>query len=266
MFLLTNNIKNGISSFFTLQTTSNCDHAQSWQLGFQDPATPIMEGIVDLHHDIMFFLVIICVFVLYLLFRVVFFYLATPSGENDNYFKVVHGKIIEIVWTVTPSFVLAAIAVPSFALVYSMDEIIDPAITLKAIGHQWYWSYEYSDYDSLYNESIAFDSYMIPEDELQEGQLRLLDVDNPIFLPTDTHVRLIVTSDDVLHCWTIPSFGVKIDACPGRLHQASIFIKREGTFYGQCSEICGVNHGFMPICVKAVPLDHYVAWVSSQFN
>ena len=109
---------------------------------------------------------------------------------------------------------------------------------------------------------------MIPEDELlqEQGQLRLLEVDNPIYLPIDTHVRLIVTSEDVLHSWTIPSFGVKIDACPGRLHQASLFIKREGSFYGQCSEICGVNHAFMPICVKAVPLDEYIAWVSSQLN
>ena len=243
-------------------TYSFCDHAQAWQLSFQDPATPIMEGIVDLHHDIMFFLVIVCVFVLYLLVRVVLNYLAT----KDNYYKVVHGKVIEIVWTVTPSFILAAIAVPSFALVYSMDEVTDPAITIKAVGHQWYWSYEYSDYNTSQNESIAFDSYMVPDDELEAGQLRLLDVDNPIYVPTETHIRLIVTSDDVLHSWTIPSFGVKVDACPGRLHQASMFIKREGTFYGQCSEICGVNHGFMPICVKAVPLDEYVAWVSSQLS
>ena len=126
--------------------------------------------------------------------------------------------------------------------------------------------YEYSDYNTAQNESLSFDSYMVAEDDLKEGQLRLLEVDNPIYLPVGTHVRLLVTSDDVLHSWALPSFGVKLDACPGRLNQTSIFIKREGTFYGQCSEICGVNHGFMPICVKAVPLDAYVSWVSSQFD
>lgn len=241
---------------------SSCDHPQAWQLGFQDTATPIAEGIVDLHHDIVFFLVIISVFVLYLLIRVVTMF----HEAKNNYIKIVHGKVIEIVWTITPSFILALIAIPSFALLYSMDEIIDPAVTVKAIGHQWYWSYEYSDYNTDTNESIAFDSYMIPDDELEEGQFRLLSVDNPIYLPIETHIRLIVTSDDVLHCWTVPSFGVKVDACPGRLNQSSIFIKREGTYYGQCSEICGINHGFMPICVKAVPLDDYVAWVSSQFD
>lgn len=154
--------------------------------------------------------------------------------------------------------------------------VCSESCTYGSVGGLWWPSwfcestqpYEYSDYNTSQNESIAFDSYMIPEDELlqEQGQLRLLEVDNPIYLPIDTHVRLIVTSEDVLHSWTIPSFGVKIDACPGRLHQASLFIKREGSFYGQCSEICGVNHAFMPICVKAVPLDEYIAWVSSQLN
>ena len=201
---------------------SFCDHAQPWQIGLQDPATPTMEGIIYLHHYIMFFLIITCVFVLFLLLRVVTHY----KHSNNNYLKIVHGKVIEIVWTITPSFVLAFIAVPSFALVYSMDEVIDPSVTIKAIGHQWYWSYEYSDYTSLNHDSIAFDSYMIPEDELQLGQLRLLEVDNPIYLPTDTHIRVIITSEDVLHSWAIPSFGLKLDACPGRLNQASLFIKR----------------------------------------
>ena len=165
-----------------------------------------------------------------------------------------------------PSIILAIIAIPSLALLYSLDEVTDPAITIKAVGHQWYWSYEYSDYNTSQNESIAFDSYMIPEDDLTEGQLRLLEVDNPIYLPVDTHVRVLITSEDVLHCWAVPSLAIKVDACPGRLNQTSLFIKREGTYYGQCSEICGVNHGFMPICVKAVPLEDYISWVSSQLE
>ena len=255
----------GANFYSSISTTSVhstlCDHPQPWQLGFQDTASPIAEGIIDLHHDVMFFMVIVCIFVLYLLVRVVLIF----DKSKNNFAKIVHGKVIEIVWTITPSFILAIIAIPSFALLYSMDEIIDPAITIKIIGHQWYWSYEYSDYCSQ-KENIAFDSYMIPEEDLQEGQIRLLEVDNPIFIPTNTHIRFLITSEDVLHSWTIPSFGVKVDACPGRLNQSSVFVNREGTFYGQCSEICGVNHGFMPICVKAVPLEEYISWVSSQFD
>lgn len=251
-------IENLFQSFFF----SKCDYALPWQLGFQDPATPIAEGIVDLHHDIMFFLTVICIFVCYILVRTVVLF----HSSKNNFVKLTHGKVIEIVWTIIPGLILAVIAIPSLALLYSLDEVTDPAITLKAVGHQWYWSYEYSDYNTSQNESIAFDSYMIPEEDLTEGQLRLLEVDNPIYLPVDTHVRVLITSEDVLHCWAVPSLAIKVDACPGRLNQTSLFIKREGTYYGQCSEICGVNHGFMPICVKAVPLDEYISWVSSQFD
>ena len=156
------------------------------------------------------------------------------------------------------------IAVPSFSLLYSVDEIIDPAITLKVIGHQWYWSYEYSDYVTQHGDSIEFDSYMIPESDLQQGQLRLLEVDNRLVLPVNTHIRVVVTSTDVLHCCAIPSFATKLDACPGRLNQTSLYIKREGTYYGQCSEICGINHGFMPIVVDAVSLNDYIDWISEK--
>jgi len=154
--------------------------------------------------------------------------------------------------------------VPSFALLYSLDEVIDPAVTLKVVGHQWYWTYEYSDYAGEDGESIVFDSYMIPTEDLEPGDLRLLETDNHVVLPVDTHVRVLVTAADVLHCWAVPSLAVKIDATPGRLNQISLFIKREGTYYGQCSEICGVNHGFMPITVEAVPVDKYISWVAEQ--
>jgi len=172
--------------------------------------------------------------------------------------------LIEIIWTIVPALLLIVIAVPSFALLYSVDEVLDPSITFKIVGHQWYWSYEYSDY-SVEND-IVFESYMLPEDELTIGDLRLLEVDQRVVLPVDSHIRLIITSSDVLHCWTIPSFGVKIDACPGRLNEASLFVQREGTFYGQCSEICGVNHGFIPICVEIVSIQNYIEWISTKLS
>lgn len=145
-----------------------------------------------------------------------------------------------------------------------MDEIINPAMTIKAIGHQWYWSYEYSDYQTKGIDTISFDSYMIPEEDLEIGQLRLLEVDNRVVVPTHTHVRVLVTSTDVLHSWAVPSLGVKVDAVPGRLNQLSFFVQREGLYYGQCSELCGVNHGFMPIVVEAVSLNDYIDWVYSK--
>lgn len=238
------------------------DTVEQWQLDFQDPATPIMEGIVNLHHDLMFFLIIIASGVLWVLLRTLILFNRAKQPVAST---VVHGTVLEIVWTILPSFMLLAVAIPSFALLYAMDEAADPAITVKVIGHQWYWSYEYSDYTTD-TASLAFDSYMIPEEALESGQLRLLDVDNKVVIPTHTHVRFIITAADVLHSWAVPSFGVKVDACPGRLNQANVFTKRDGIYYGQCSEICGVNHAFMPIVVESVPLDQYVSWVASQIE
>jgi len=158
------------------------------------------------------------------------------------------------------------VAIPSFALLYSMDEVIDPIITLKVIGNQWYWSYEYSDNLEFSDEPLIFDSYMIQEDDLAIGQFRLLEVDNRVLVPTNSHIRVLITASDVLHSWAIPSLGIKLDACPGRLNQTSMFIKREGVFYGQCSEICGVNHAFMPIVVEAVSLEDYLTWLKNKIN
>lgn len=238
------------------------DAPVSWQLGLQDPATPVMEGIIHFHHDLMIIFVFVCVFVTFMLGRAVHHFYHERSPVSDG---VVHGTMIEIVWTIIPAILLVMIAVPSFALLYSVDEVVDPALTVKVVGHQWYWSYEYSDYNMEEDsEGIAFDSYMLPEDELTKGDLRLLEVDNRLVLPVDTHIRVVVTSADVLHSWAIPSFGVKMDACPGRLNQASLFVQREGVFYGQCSEICGVNHGFMPIAIEVVSLEDYLAWVYAK--
>jgi cytochrome c oxidase subunit 2 len=195
-----------------------------------------------------------------MLFSVVFNF---SKEKNLKVLNFTHSSILEIVWTVIPAIILIFIAIPSFSLLYSLDELVNPSLTLKIIGHQWYWTYEYSDRSVLSPEnsgSINFDSYMINVDDLTRGSFRLLEVDNRVVLPINTHIRLLVTSDDVIHSWAIPSFGIKIDACPGRLSQASVFIKRAGVYYGQCSEICGINHGFMPIVVKAVPAHIFYFW------
>lgn len=239
-----------------------------WQLGFQEPATPIMEGIINFHNHIMFFMVGVGVFVMWLLGKCLFLYSNSPLTKNSPIDNFTHATTVEIVWTVVPAMILMIIAVPSFALLYSMDEMLDPAITLKVVGHQWYWSYEYSDYNYLIaeNTGINFDSYMLADNDLDKGLLRLLEVDNRIILPINTHIRVLVTAADVLHSWAVPSFGVKIDACPGRLNQTTLFIKKTGIFYGQCSELCGTNHGFMPICVEAVELENYVNWLEGKFE
>lgn len=245
------------------------DCAEAWQCGFQDAATPVMEGIINLHHDLMFFILFIFFFVLVAMVRTIFFFNETssPANTDANSNLVVHGTLIEIVWTVLPSLILVLVAIPSFALLYSIDEVIDPAITLKVVGHQWYWSYEFCDYTQGDDaEAINFDSYMIATDDLEVGELRLLEVDNRVVLPKQTHVRILVTAADVLHSWAIPSLGVKMDACPGRLNQTSLFMFREGVFYGQCSEICGTNHGFMPIVVESASLDKYVSWIDSKLE
>lgn len=246
------------------------DAPEPWQVGFQDPASPIAWGIQDLHHDIVFFLVGVLIFVMWMMGRTLWHF---HEASNPTPSKIIHGTAIEIAWTVTPSLILMIIAFPSFALLYSIDELVDPSVTLKAIGHQWYWSYEYSDHVApgkpgvdQYAESLAFDSYMIADDDLVPGQLRLLEVDNRVVIPVNTHVRVLVTSADVLHSWAVPSLGVKCDAVPGRLNQASLFAQREGVFYGQCSELCGANHGFMPIVVEAVPLEEYITWLRTKLE
>lgn len=233
------------------------------QISFQDPASPLMEGIIDLHNEIFIYLMATLITVTWILIRILMLF-----NVNNNHIILyfTHNTLLEIIWTLTPAFILMIIAIPSFSLLYAMDEIIDPNITLKITGHQWYWSYEYSDYSFFNSKSIVFDSYMIPDDDLSSGQLRLLEVDHHILLPILTHIRLLITSTDVIHSWTIPSFGIKVDALPGRLNQLSLFINRLGYFYGQCSEICGVNHGFMPIVVNAVNIKEYINWIYLKLN
>ncbi len=231
------------------------DGVEHWQLAFQDSASPIHQELVLFHDYIMFILTIILFVVGWLIIKAL---------VNQNYYKfLVDGTTIELVWTMIPAVVLIFIAFPSLQLLYTMDEIIEPSLTIKAVGHQWYWSYEYSDYNT---EPLEFDSYMVPTSDLEQGDMRLLEVDNRVVIPINTHVRVLITGADVIHSWTVPSLGVKADAVPGRLNQVSFFLNRPGVFYGQCSEICGSEHSFMPIVVEGVSLDKFVHWISEKIE
>jgi len=237
--------------------SANCDAPEVWQINLQDPATPAAEGMLSFHTYLVLFLIFISVTTFWVLWKSLKNFSEETSIISAQRFT--HSSLLEIIWTIIPAVLLLFIAVPSFSLLYSLDEVVDPFLTLKVIGSQWFWTYEYSYYETADNQiidSLSFDSYMMPENEIAKGCLRLLEVDNRAFLPIDTHVRVLVTATDVLHSWAIPSFGIKTDACPGRLSETSLFIKRSGNFFGQCSEICGTNHGFMPIGVKGVTLEN----------
>jgi heme/copper-type cytochrome/quinol oxidase subunit 2 len=238
------------------------DVPHPWGLYFQDSASPQMEGLVELHDNIMYYLTIILFSVGWVLFSLVKNYISTKSPISHKYLN--HGTLIELIWTITPAIVLILIAFPSFKLLYLMDEVSDPSMSILAEGHQWYWSYQYPDFLDLENEFIEFDSYIVPESDLEEGTLRLLEVDNRVIIPELTHVRFIVTSGDVIHSFSSNSLGIKCDAYPGRLNQASVFINRPGVFYGQCSEICGILHSSMPIVIESVSLEKFLVWLASQ--
>jgi cytochrome c oxidase subunit 2 len=242
----------------------------------QDPVTYSMEGIIFFFKDTMTFVYVIGFFVSWVLYRcVAIFYDSSlfvigdrPKYEAGNYFfrqiaaygsGVKHFTTLEIIWTIVPALILIIIAIPSFGLLYFLEEFVEHHLLLKVEGHQWYWHYYVkgsSKYFSFIDQS--YDSYMVPTDALKLGQLRLLEVDKRIILPTKTHIQVVATSVDVLHCWSVPSLGIKLDSCPGRLNESMIYIRREGVFYGQCSEICGMNHAFMPIVVKAVSPDDFI--------
>jgi cytochrome c oxidase subunit 2 len=232
------------------------DLPRQGQWNFQDPASPLMEGIIDLHHNILFVLLLILGVVTFLMFSILkdtSYIWTKPNKEHIERQKkylqfngLVHGTVLEIVWTIIPSIILFVIAIPSFALLYSMEEVLEPQMTVKVIANQWYWSYEYG------NLGLEWDSYMINESDLAKGELRLLTVDHPLFLPVETNIRLLITSKDVIHSFAVPSLGLKVDAVPGRLNQLSCYINRTGIFYGQCSELCGVNHAFMPIEIVSI--------------
>jgi cytochrome c oxidase subunit 2 len=246
------------------------DSASMYQLGFQDPAAIVMEGIFLFNLHLLFIIISIVILVGFLLFVVLQNFTELSTSKPDNF---THSNIIEIVWTSIPALTLLSLASPSFSLLYSLDEISNPELTLKILGHQWYWSYEISDFNSCSDvQNLKYSSYMLNDEFLKEnisvGFFRILETNKRVVLPTNTHLRLLITAVDVLHSWAVPSFGVKVDACPGRLNQANLFIKRFGVFFGQCSEICGVNHGFMPIVVLAMPSVqyHYLIMTNLEYS
>nr|YP_009774839.1 cytochrome c oxidase subunit II [Lepisma saccharinum]QJA14862.1 cytochrome c oxidase subunit II [Lepisma saccharinum] len=223
------------------------------QLGLQDAATPIMQQMTFFHDHTMLIIVMITVLVGYLLTSLLF------NTYTNRY--LLEGQLLETIWTILPAIMLVFIALPSLRLLYLIDEINQPAITLKVIGHQWYWSYEYSDF-----LPTEFDSYMVPTNEMKNNQFRLLDVDNRTILPINTDIRILITAADVLHSWAMPSMGLKADATPGRLNQVGMNAKRTGLFFGQCSEICGANHSFMPIVLETCPNQSFINWMTNMIQ
>ncbi|OUW74071.1 MAG: cytochrome c oxidase subunit II [Pelagibacteraceae bacterium TMED216] len=238
---------------FLAPTILYAGQPKDWQLGFQKAASGHMEDLVWFH-DYMLLPIItgITVFVLFLVIYACVRYRATrnPVASNTS-----HNTLIEVIWTLVPCLILILMAVPSFKLLYSQDKIPPADVTIKAIGYQWYWGYEYPD------ENIVFESYMIQDSELLPGQPRLLSVDNEIVVPVNKVVKVLITANDVLHAWALPSFGVKRDAVPGRINETWFKADRTGTFYGQCSELCGIKHAFMPITVKVVTQKNYEKWL-----
>nr|QPC56049.1 cytochrome c oxidase subunit II [Ophiocordycipitaceae sp.]QUT09483.1 cytochrome c oxidase subunit II [Ophiocordycipitaceae sp.]QUT09511.1 cytochrome c oxidase subunit II [Ophiocordycipitaceae sp.]QUT13241.1 cytochrome c oxidase subunit II [Ophiocordycipitaceae sp.]DAJ12170.1 TPA_asm: cytochrome c oxidase subunit II [Ophiocordycipitaceae sp.] len=287
----------------------NLDAPTAWGTYFQDSATPQMEGLVELHDNIMYYLVLILFSVGWILFSII----RNFADAQISHKYLNHGTLIELIWTITPAIILILIAFPSFKLLYLMDEVNDPSMTVLAEGHQWYWSYQYPDFIDSNEEFIEFDSYIIPESDLEQGGLRMLEVDNRVIVPELTHIRFVVTSGDVIHklysdmlcnvfclslirykvwciswynfsqvCgnfmanfygltsstyilsekWIICVFrGKYLKRVDLRLNQVSVFINREGVFYGQCSEICGILHSSMPIVIESVNIDKFVHWL-----
>nr|ATR80940.1 cytochrome c oxidase subunit II [Cricula trifenestrata] len=216
----------------------------------QNSASPLMEQIIFFHDHTLIILIMITILVGYIMISLFF-------NKYLNRF-LLEGQMIELIWTILPAITLIFIALPSLRLLYLLDELNNPLITLKSIGHQWYWSYEYSDF-----HKIEFDSYMIPTEDLSLNNFRLLDVDNRIILPMNNQIRIMITASDVIHSWTIPSLGIKVDANPGRLNQTNFFINRPGIFFGQCSEICGANHSFMPIVIESISIKNFINWINN---
>jgi cytochrome c oxidase subunit II len=225
-----------------------------WEIGFQPPATPVKDRLSAFHDDLLMpIITVITVFVLGLLVYVMWRF---NQRRNPVPSRTSHNTVIEMLWTVVPVLILVIIAIPSFKLMYYMDRVPNPEMTIKVTGHQWYWSYEYPDQDGL-----TFDSNIIPEDQLKPGQKRLLDVDNPLVVPADTTIRVLITGTDVIHSWFVPSFGVQEYAIVGRLNESWMKVEHAGTYYGQCNQICGLNHAFMPIKVEAVSKDAFQHWL-----
>lgn len=225
--------------------------AYPFQIGLQDATSPIIEELTHFHDHTLIIVFLISSLVLYIISTIL-----TTKLTHTN---TIDAQEVETVWTILPAIILIIIALPSLRILYIIDEINNPSLTVKTIGHQWYWTYEYTDY-----EDLSFDSYIIPTQELKPGELRLLEVDNRVVLPIEITVRILISSEDVLHSWAVPSLGLKTDAIPGRLNQTTLMAIRPGLYYGQCSEICGSNHSFIPIVIESVPLSCFEKWSASM--
>lgn len=235
--------------------SAKADYPRPWQMYYQEPVTPVMDHLYDFHHlllmiegGIVFLVSALLIFVM-IRFR---------ARKNPIPSRVAHNTVLEMIWTVIPVFILAVIAFPSFKILYMMDVTPKADLTIKAIGNQWYWTYEYPDHN------IRFDSNMLAENQIKPGQFRLLEVDHRVVVPIHTNIRIITTSSDVVHSWAVPAFGVKRDSVPGRLNETWFNVRKEGVYYGQCSELCGVRHGFMPIVVEAVSKDKFNQWLAQK--
>ena len=228
---------------------------KNWQLGFQEAATPTMERIDSFHDFVTIIAIVIALFVMILLLFVIFRF---NERSNPTPTKTTHNLVLEISWTVIPILILVVMAIPSFRLMYFADRVDDPDMTLKIIGHQWYWTYEYPDHGNF-----TFDANMVTEEDLAKDKSlkRNMDTDERVVLPVGKKIQLLMTADDVLHNWGVPAFGIKLDTVPGRLNETWVQINKPGVYYGFCSELCGVNHSYMPITVKAVSPEAFEKWV-----
>ncbi|MBM3630997.1 MAG: cytochrome c oxidase subunit II [Alphaproteobacteria bacterium] len=242
-----------IFSVLFLHTKSFANQPKNWQLSFQDAASQSMREIVGFHNDIL--LPIIIAISVFVLFLIIYACIRFRASANPNPSKRTHNVAVEVLWTLVPCLILIVMAVPSFKILYKQDIIPKADLTIKAIGYQWYWGYEYPD------ENISFESYMIETKDLKIDQPRLLSVDNEVVVPVNKVIKVLITANDVLHAWSLPSFGVKRDAVPGRINETWFKADKLGTFYGQCSELCGIKHAFMPISVKVVSDEEYQKWL-----
>ena len=234
-------------------TEALANQPKNWQLSFQDAASQSMREIVNFHDKLLLPIIIaISAFVLFLL---VYACIRFSASRNPNPSKRTHNVAVEVLWTLIPCLILIVMAVPSFKILYKQDAIPKADVTVKAIGYQWYWGYEYPD------ENIIFESYMVADKDLKENQPRLLAVDNEVVVPVNKVIKVLITANDVLHAWALPSFGVKRDAVPGRINETWFKAEKVGTYYGQCSELCGIKHAFMPITVRVVSEEDYQEWL-----
>ncbi len=243
------------AALLLLAPAALAEEAVDWQLGMQQAATPVREHIDALHDELLVIITLITLFVLGLLIYVIFRF---GAKRNPTPSQTTHNTLLELMWTTVPILILVVIAIPSFKLLYYNDRTQHADLTLKVTGHQWYWSYEYPD-----NKDVSFDSSMVDEKDLKPGQPRLLEVDNPVVVPVGAKVRVLVTGTDVIHSWFLPAAGVQEYAVIGRTNESWMEFDRPGTFYGECNQICGLNHPFMPIEIKAVAKADFDKWVAN---